>query len=175
MVDLGKNIFLTPLIKAQFTRTILLIRSSIKLIKTGKKKRKNIEHSSRISKHCHRLINPNENLEKKIRGGKQELLIERNKSFRHPQKERKSNSLSLSPRESLEPENIATLRADKSIINSTAALLLKRACISHARIAKGTVLLTWANSFPSFHATRRDPHLPWRIKENLRLLRGEDK
>ena len=40
MVDLGKNIFLTPLIKAQFTRTILLIRSSIKLIKTGKKKEK---------------------------------------------------------------------------------------------------------------------------------------
>ena len=98
MVDLGKNIFLTPLIKAQFTRTILLIRSSIKLIKTGKKKEKNIEHGSRISKHCHRLINPNENLEKKIRGGKQELLIERNKSFRHPQKERKSNSLSLAER-----------------------------------------------------------------------------
>lgn len=94
MVDLGKNIFLTPLIKAQFTRTILLIRSSIKLIKTGKKKEK-IEHSSRISKRRHGLINPNENLEKKIRGGKQELLIERNKSFRHPQKERKSNSLSL--------------------------------------------------------------------------------
>lgn len=40
MVDLGKNIFLTPLIKAQFTRTILLIRSSIKLIKTGKKKKR---------------------------------------------------------------------------------------------------------------------------------------
>lgn len=58
------------------------------------------------------LINPNENLEK-ICGGKQELLIERNKSFRHPQrtKERKSDSLSLSRRESLEPENIATLRS----------------------------------------------------------------
>lgn len=57
------------------------------------------------------LINPNENLEK-ICGGEQELLIERNKSFRHPQrtKERKSDSLSLSL-ESLEPENIATLRS----------------------------------------------------------------
>lgn len=57
------------------------------------------------------LINPKENLEK-ICGGEQELLIERNKSFRHPQrtKERKSDSLSLSL-ESLEPENIATLRS----------------------------------------------------------------
>lgn len=42
MVDLGKNIFLTPLIKAQFTRTILLMRSSIKLIKTGEKKKEKI-------------------------------------------------------------------------------------------------------------------------------------
>lgn len=51
-------------------------------------------------------------ISKKICGGKQELLIERNKSFRHPQrtKERKSDSLSLSL-ESLEPENIATLRS----------------------------------------------------------------
>lgn len=53
------------------------------------------------------LINPNENLEK-ICGGKQELLIGRNKSFRHPQRTKERLSLSL---ESLEPENIATLRS----------------------------------------------------------------